>query len=306
MDPLNEPFEWDAFVAELRQIGYTRTALEEVARLESDIKSEQLVEIYSYLSEWRNLTTCYNYGGSHFRDIKGNLEVFKSVKVPLFIDNYGCKRLLNDFGDRQPINVDFDDSCIFHVTHKDEADKIQSERKLLPSSDKNILPGCWFGLGKTGKTTKSAYGSYCFSTTLRKIEDSLNQRDGCPSPRKRVVLRQGEIVSYKLEVNVILYLDYGRESDEKLWKPTVESANKVLKTWGAYVRVSVFIPGHLLPVTPTNFDEIFEISRVRHSTLCVRNKRTGYECKESGEQYLEVKEPKRLKLADTADTSDDC
>ena len=92
-----------------------------------------------------------------------HLTIFKTLKVPLFIDDYGTKQLLSSY---ELMDVEINgDTPIFHVTHREEAADIFKEEKFQPSDNKNIIEGTWFGLSNSS----SVYGSYSFETTLSKL-----------------------------------------------------------------------------------------------------------------------------------------
>ena len=91
-------------------------------------------------------------------------------------------------------------------------------------------------------------------------------------------MRQGEIVYYTNELNVILYAD--KEGDAHgVRKPTEESARR----WhnrnpSAYIKVSIFVPERFLP-EPDNFDRVISGPfKVEHGGFCVRAKRTFTDC----------------------------
>lgn len=201
-------------------------------------------------------------------------------EVPLFIDNYGDKRVLTDFPELEEIVVDLDVDVIAHVTHKEESERILCEG-LQPSDNRNILPGCWFGISTNGNLGKSVYGSCSFSSTLRKLERHLHTGNRLDR-RRLLLLRQGEIVSYKGEVNVILYVDnrYFAHDVEVLRKPSAKSAQELLHNVNAYVHVSIFIQEKYLPSTREQFLDVFQPGRVVHGDFCVKQTRTPYTCTE--------------------------
>ena len=160
------------------------------------------------------------------------------------------------------------DTPIFHVTHHEEAERIASDGKFQPSDNKNIIKGTWFGLDNPTDSS-SVYGSNSFETTLSKL--------GVEG------LHQGEVVSYKYEVNVILY---AADDDGCSWnglkKPTDEAVKKTKD--GAYVKVSIFVPARFLSKTLDEFrSAVREPLKIGHGPFCVREKRSDYECTELNE-----------------------
>lgn len=193
----------------------TVLALEGLSRIENDVKSDQFPggvgnKVRDVLRQWRCESPLRGaYSGAYKRVPKflRSLTIFTTFKVPLFIDDFGKKELLTNYTDSEDIRID-EETAIFHVTHSQEAEKIVKEQQLKPSDNKNIIEGTWFGLDES----PSVYGSESFQTTLRDL--------GIKG------LRQGEIVSYKHEVNVILYAEEGATGFEGLKKPTDEAVKK--------------------------------------------------------------------------------
>ena len=186
-----------------------------------------------------------------------NLTIFETFNVPLFIDNYGKKRLMSDYEDLyEDIDIDLD-TQIVHVTHSKEKDQIVENQLFVPSNNKNIIEGVWFSPeSQLGDPPHSVYGSWAFKTTLR----SLGVR----------WLRQGEIVSYKNEVNFILYASdtvspnpVRKATDEKLTESNPE----------AYAAVSIFVPSRFLPQDAAFGDAFGEPDDVSHQPFCVKVKR---------------------------------
>ena len=171
----------------------TVLALEGLSRIENDVKSDQFPgfvsnEVRDVLRKWRCESPLSGaYSGAYKRVPKflRSLTIFKTLQVPLFVDDFGEKKLLNNYTGPEDIHIN-EKTAIFHVTHSPEAEKIDKEQQLKASDNKNIIKGTWFGLDES----PSVYGSKSFQTTLRDL--------GIKG------LRQGEIVSYKNEVNVIL------------------------------------------------------------------------------------------------------
>jgi hypothetical protein len=177
-------------------------------------------EMRNLLRKWRN-----EGGIGVFRRVNlflRQLTIFKTLEVPLFIDDYGDKKLLSSYEEIEDISIDVN-TPIFHVTHCEEAERIVNEKRLKPSDNKNIMEGWSFGLDNSN----SVYGSKAFQTTLSRL--------GVTG------LRQGEIVSYEEEVNVILYAvtDLNDAEFRGLKKPKL--ADDAVKK-GAYVKVSIFQP----------------------------------------------------------------
>ena len=130
------------------------------------------------------------------------------------------------------------------------------------------------------------YGSYCFPTKLSKFKDRER-------PSRQLFLRQGEIVTYKNEVNVILYLDF--EDGGPLQKPTLQSAQERLQTVNAYVHISIFIPKQYLPESCEDFDRAIKpCVRVPHGPFCMREMRN-----------VKEKEEKKYWCTEIADDEDE-
>ena len=242
-------------------------ALEGLFRIEVDVKRYQfpgdvLQQVKNFLREWRGESMLRDAYSSGLPLYLRSLRIFKTLGVPLFIDDYGEKMPLSSY-EQEIIDVQIDGNTpIFHVTHEDEAAKICKEERFEPSDNKNIIEGTWFGLDNPTDSS-SVYGSYSFETTL-------SQLDGVTG------LHQGEVVSYKNEVNVILYAaDDTTFSCNKLKKPTDEAVMKINDR--AYVKVSIFVPATFLPGTPVSSP-----TRVPHGPFCVRQMRSrnGWQCKE--------------------------
>ena len=236
-------------------------ALECLNRIENEVSREQLLhyvpeEIPNLLRRWRNGNTS-GYDPIT-KMVLRRLTIFKTLEIPLFIDELGKKNLLSEYKDTVDVDIGLDDP-IYHVTHLEEAMSIADSKNLEASDNKNIIKGCWFGL----PSPMSVYGNRAFETTLSKL--------GVGG------LRQGEIVSYKHEVNVILYAD--EEADTSgVKKPSDEAARNYHEKPSMYVKVSVFVPRKFLPEHDV-FDEVITGPTViKHGPFCVRERRTGTDC----------------------------
>ena len=237
-------------------------AFEGLFRIESDVNSRQfqgdvLVEVRDVLRKWRcesPLTGGYSGTWKRVPGFLRNLTIFKTLKVPLFIDDFGEKKLLNNYTGLEDIPIN-EKTAIFHVTHSPEAKKIVKEQQLKATDNKNIIEGTWFGLDES----PSVYGSQSFQTKLREL--------GIKG------LRQGEIVSYTNEVNVILYAEEDATEFKGLKKPTVEAVKE--GNSNAYIHVSIFVPAKFLP-SPDKFKEVISgPNKVHHGRFCVRAKRSN-------------------------------
>ena len=249
-------------------------ALEGLFCIEEKVNSKQFPgvpesQVKNILRKWRcESPLSWGYETDRASKFLKGLTIFKTLQVPLFIDNYGNKQLLSSFKPEEKMDVRIDgETPIFHVTHQEEAERIASEGKFQPSDNKNIIKGTWFGLDNPTDWS-SVYGNNSFETTLSKL--------GVEG------LHQGEVVSYKYEVNVILY---AADDDGCNWnglkKPTDEAVNKINE--GAYVKVSIFVPARFLNAISGKFHEVVSgPTKVDHGSFCVREKRSDYECKELG------------------------
>lgn len=168
-------------------------ALEGLFCIEEKVNSKQFPgvpesQVKNILRKWRcESPLSWGYETDRAPKFLKGLTIFKTLQVPLFIDNYGNKELLSSFKPEEKMDVRIDgETPIFHVTHQEEAERIASEGKFQPSDNKNIIKGTWFGLDNPTDSS-SVYGSNCFETTLSKL--------GVEG------LHQGEVVSYKYEVN---------------------------------------------------------------------------------------------------------
>ncbi|CAH3016197.1 unnamed protein product, partial [Porites evermanni] len=150
----------------------TVLALEGLSRIENDVKSDQFPgsvgnKVRDVLRQWRcesPLTGAYSGAYKRVPKFLRSLTIFTTFKVPLFIDDFGKKELLNNYTDSEDIHIN-EETAIFHVTHSQEAGKIVKEQQLKPSDNKNIIEGTWFGLDES----PSVYGSESFQTTFRDL-----------------------------------------------------------------------------------------------------------------------------------------
>ncbi|XP_028413690.1 uncharacterized protein LOC114536545 [Dendronephthya gigantea] len=259
----------------------TVLALEGLFRIEDGVQSQQFsldpslrLRIRKVLRQWRcnsNLEFAYVIVGKRVPDILRNLTIFATFKIPLFVDDYGQKKLMNIFNDEQLVNIDIDlQTPIVHVTHCSEKENILKARKFVPSDNKNIIAGTWFSPeNQLGWPPRSVYGSWAFETTLEKLGVEC--------------IRQGEIVSYKDEVNFILYA--GRRDEDEFAvlcprKATDEAAKEIQGRVTAYTAVSIFVPSEFLP-NPLTFDNaITGPFKVHHIPFCVRAFRNFTSCQE--------------------------
>ena len=244
-------------------------AFEGLYRMQRDIPWPQLPcagvevdKIREILRRWRSESKLpggpfgWEYAGA-FGKVPPSLRsltIFKTLGVPLFIDNYGTKKRLSDFGNSLDILLD-ENTPIYHTTHCVEANSIATNGGFIPTSNKNIIEGVWFSLGEINPV----YGSKAFETTLSRLGVTA--------------LRQGEIVAYKYEINVILYAADTPEVGG-LKKPPIPANSE------SYVVMSVFVPSRFLP-EPENFKAVFNGPiEVQHTPFCVREKRTNIVCGE--------------------------
>ena len=261
-------------------------ALEGLFRIEVDVRSGQFKDgdwdkVRNFLRKWRCETSQQGKYSKRRRKVLRGLTIFKTLNVPLFIDTYGKKELLSSFGETQEILIDANTE-ICHVTHKEEKKSILKDKQLKPTNRKNIIEGCWFGLARNDNDEiiqESVYGTFSFKTTLFKLRVTK--------------LRQGEIVCYKNEVNVILYAD-NNFGDDALDDETLKSkadftglkkpTEKYVKESNndAYVKVSIFVPSRFLPLPDdSEFWEVFSKPvKVSHKPFCVRAMRSNSTCDE--------------------------
>ena len=237
-------------------------ALEGLYRVESDVKGGQFLgsddgdieKFQTFLRNWRRESPIpYEGAAGRVRPFLQNLTIFKTLQIPLFIDDYGKKELLSSYNEGiEDIAID-ENTPISHVTHREEAKKICEENQIKPSDNKNIIKGCWFGFDNTS----SVYGTRSFKTTLSQL--------GVTG------LRQGEIVSYKNEINVILYAADGTNFTD-LKKPTDGAVKKTNPE--AYVKVSIFVPSRFLPSIEDFWGVFSKPTEVTHGPFCVRVRRS--------------------------------
>ena len=226
-------------------------ALEGLFRIEQDVDRNQFryvkEEIRDLLRKWR----CESLDGEYTelrRDILKRLTIFGTLKVPLFIDEYGTKRLMKQFnGVVEPIDITLD-TPIVHVTYTLQKNQIVAKKGFIPSDEKNVIAGSWFSpmyqLGNDPPTSPDGNGA--LETTLKKLGVSG--------------IRQGEIVSYEQEVNFIVYA-----SDTDPQSLVVKATENAVKLFqgdpNAYTAVSIFVPSRFLPQPgPPTFEEKSERS----------------------------------------------
>ena len=250
-------------------------ALEGLYRIEEDVLSHQFAKtnevregIREFLRKWR----CESpldaaYGGSKVVRFLRKLTIFKTFDIPLFVDNYGKKRLMSDYGDQNLEDIPIDlNTSIVHVTHSEEKDQIVEHQLFVPSNRKNIIEGIWFSPKnqlqanpEENPEMHSVYGSWAFETTLARL--------GVAG------IRQGEIVSYKHEVNFILYASDTAPPDLVMRKATNNAVQVFHNNQRAYTSVSIFVPSSFLPQDADfgpAFDGPYEVS---HEGFCVKVKR---------------------------------
>ena len=245
-------------------------ALEGLYRIENDVRRKQFPHIdespienfKAFLRKWRCESVLPSYKWTTFGNAPTflrSLTIFKTLQIPLFIDDYAKKELLSSYNEGiEDIAID-GNTPISHVTHREEAEKICEENQIKPSDNKNIIEGCWFGFDNTS----SVYGTRSFKTTLSRL---------------RVTgLCQGEIISYKNEINVILYAANDKNF-EGLKKPTDRAVKKTNPE--AYVKVSIFVPSRFLPSSEDFWRVFSEPTEVTHGPFCVRARRSRSLCNE--------------------------
>ena len=238
-------------------------ALEGLSRIEQDVHRNQFTydvdeEIRDFLRKWR----CESLDGEYTtlrRQILEKLTIFEALEVPLFIDEYGTKRLMKQFNGVVPIDITLD-TPIVHVTHTLQKNQIVAMNGFIPSDKKNIIAGLWFSPRyKPRNQLTSRYGNWAFETTLRKLGVSG--------------IRQGEIVSYKQEVNFILYASDTVQLSPIL-KATENAAKLSQNRLDAYTVVSIFVPSRFLPQSdPPTLAAFGEPYQVSHEPFCVQVKR---------------------------------
>jgi len=124
----------------------TVLALQALFRIESEVKSGQFPEdvrdkVRDILQKWRcesPLRGAYSGACNRIPDFLRSLTIFETLEVPLFIDGYGKKELLNKYTGSKDIHIN-EETAIFHVTHSQEAEMIVKEKQLKASDNKNII-----------------------------------------------------------------------------------------------------------------------------------------------------------------------
>ena len=246
-------------------------ALEGLTRIEDqDVQSKQfdwgelVEEIRPFLREWRcNSPLELAYKDKTEKFLKG-LGIFGRFEVPLFIDNYGKKRLMSEFGNQvEDIPIDLN-TPIIHVTHTNEKEQIARSGNFEPSSNKNAMAGVWFGIKELHKhdgainELRSVYGNWAFETTLKDLGISG--------------LRQGEIVSYKKEVNFILYAS-NTTKNTRVERATDAAIKSLLGVNKAYAAVSIFVPWDFMSEERKASLGLLTPYEITHGNFCVRAKR---------------------------------
>ena len=269
----------------------TLLALEGLSRIEQDVHFDQFCydvkeKIRGFLRKWRCESLDREYTTLH-RKILRRLTIFETLEVPLFIDEYGTKRLMKQFKfngvkpidvtlystdvqqwlenvapetlDVEPIPIVLD-TPIVHVTHTLQKDQIVEMNRFNPSNKKNIIAGLWFSPRyKPPNQLTSRYGNWAFETTLRKLGVSE--------------IRQGEIVSYKQEVNFIVYAS-DTDPQSLVVKATENAAKLSQNRLDAYTAVSIFVPWRFLPQSgPPTLAAFGQPYQVSHEPFCVQVKR---------------------------------
>ena len=271
-------------------------ALEGLSRIGEDshcgqFGSEVSEEVRGFLRKWRCESLDGTYTTLH-RQILRKLTIFEFLEVPLFIDSYGTKRLMKQFKfngvkpidvtlydpdvqqwlekvapetiDVEPIPITLD-TPIVHITHTLQKNEIVAKNGFIPSDRKNIIAGLWFSpkyqLGNDPSTMTSRYGNWAFETTLKTLGVSR--------------IHQGEIVSYKQEVNFIVYAS-DTDPQSLVVKATENAAKLSQNRLDAYTAVSIFVPSRFLPDPPTlaAFRQPYQVS---HEPFCVQVKREKLE-----------------------------
>ncbi len=266
-DSCRKFFQWFLDMSQRAHPTTTLLALEGLDRIKNYVQSGQFAHLLpaqvetlkGCLRNWRSEFQV-NYKGIYMQvpRILRSLTVFKTLEVPLFIDDYGEKVPLSSFADGQTEAIHIDGNTpICHVTHYGEAESITSQKRIEPSDKKNIIAGCWFGIVE--ETQKSVYGSKSFQTTLSKL--------GVAG------LNQGENVDGDDD-------DYdGGTGFQDLRKPTDAAAQRLYRNINinAHVEVSIFVPSSFLPDSQ-KFDEVFEgPSHVPHKGFCIRAAREKFD-----------------------------
>jgi hypothetical protein len=244
-------------------------ALEGLFRIEADVESEQYQyasddtkeTIREFLRKWRcESPLLLAYSSKKATKFLRSLTIFRKLGVPLFIDSYGKKRLMSHYSAQLEIIPIDRETPIVHITHTEQKEQILEEQMFTPSNNKNAIEGIWFSPKyQLGEPPSSVYGNWAFETTLRKLDVSG--------------LRQGEIVSYKQEVNFILYAS-NTVSQVLLQKATDSAVKTSQENPRAYTTVSIFVPSRFLPKQAEEFQsKITKPYSVSHRSFCVKQKR---------------------------------
>ena len=259
----------DALFQNTNSASVALLALEGLYRIEEDVNSGQftpfmLENIRESLRKWRCESPLYGaYGGVEVVPFLRKLTIFKTLKVPLFIDDYGDKLLMNNYGENvEQILIDLD-TPIVHVTHSKEKTKIVEQKRFLPSHNRNSVDETWFS--PTRELDRSSiFGNWAFETTLRQLGVSS--------------IRQGEIVSYKNQVNFTLYAsDTFPQNPVVLSKATDAALRR--NNPDAYSLLSIFVPSRFLQQRGEQFQEfIAGVYRIAHGPFCVKEKRNVISC----------------------------
>ena len=202
-----------------------------------------LENIREFLRRWRCESPLVGAYNPWIFQMLRNLTIYSILDVSLFIDTYGqnpryradvqqwLRGVAPESCDVEIISPDLD-TPIVHVTHTLQKNQIVAMKGFIPSDKKNIT-GLWFSPRcKPRNQLTSRYGNWAFETTLRKLGVSG--------------IRQGEIVSYKQEVNFILYASDTVQLSPIL-KATENAAKLSQNRLDAYTAVSIFVPSRFLP-----------------------------------------------------------
>ena len=242
---------------------------EEVDRGQRSLTPGMKERIRELLRKWRCESPLFGAYGGDFNSVVPflrKLTIFKTLEVPLFIDNYGDKEMIshyqglalenNEPTETIPITLE---TPIVHVTHTLQKENIVDNARLMPSNNKNIIEGLWFSPRyQLGDPPKSVYGNWAFETTLGRL--------GVRS------LRQGEVVAYKNEVNFIVYASDTVPPQSPVFKAT-ENAVQSRHGPDAYAAVSIFVPSRFLPEPGDALAGFGEPYQVLHAPFCVPERR---------------------------------
>ena len=164
------------------------------------------------------------------------------------------------------------DTPIVHVTHTAEKFSIGKDQKLESSDNKNSVKGIWFSpkynlSDPQNMIETSVYGSWAFETTLRRLGVSG--------------IRQGEIVSYKNEVNFILYASDTVPPVPVMKKASGDAVKLFKNNADAYAAMSIFVPSRFLLQQGKAFRQAFKQPyELSHKGFCVKARRSETTCKE--------------------------